>query len=133
MEFEIPNDLELEKEYLVEDIHTAKFLGSGDVDVLSTPSMIAFMEQTCLEAVQPTLPMGYTTVGIKVCINHLAASPKGTKIKVQVKLLKQEERKLTFHVEAWWKDKKIGEGEHKRFIVNKERFIERLRKSMAEN
>ncbi|MHA1687151.1 MAG: thioesterase family protein [Candidatus Heimdallarchaeaceae archaeon] len=132
MDFKIEPNIKLEKEYKVADNHTAKFLGSGEVEVLATPFMIAYMEQTCLEAVQPSLPEGYTTVGIKVCISHLAASPKGATILVKSQLLEQKDRKLTFHVEAWWKETKIGEGEHERFIINKERFLERLKASMSQ-
>jgi len=130
MSIKINQEVRLEREYLVEDIHTAGFLGSGNIEVLATPAMIAFMEECCLNAVQSHLPEGYTTVGVKVCISHLAAAPKGATIKVKCQLKEQNERQLDFHVEAWWNNKKIGEGEHKRFIVHKERFLQRLKEAM---
>jgi len=130
MDIQIKTDAYNECKYVVKDVHTAKFLGSGDIEVLATPAMITFMEECCLNAVQPHLPEGYTTVGIKVCVSHLAASPKGVTILVKSQLKKQDGRKLEFHVEAWWNDIKIGEGDHHRYIINKERFISRLKEKV---
>ncbi|MHA1917857.1 MAG: thioesterase family protein [Candidatus Ranarchaeia archaeon] len=128
----IKENLVKEETYLVEDNHIAKFLGTGDVSVLSTPSMIRFMEQTCLIAVDSEIDKEYTTVGTKVCIYHLAAAPKGSKIKINIKLVLQEKRKLTFEVTAYWKNTKIGEGKHERFIINKKKFLINLEQKMRE-
>ena len=93
-------------EYIVKNEDSAKFLGSGDVNVLSTPAMIAMMENTARLLVEDKLPADYTTVGTKVDISHLAPAPVGAKIKIIAELIKQENRKLLFKVEAYWKDKK---------------------------
>ncbi|MHA2060538.1 MAG: thioesterase family protein [Candidatus Ranarchaeia archaeon] len=128
MEFKIDQNLQGTKEFLVEQHHIADFLGTGDLAVLSTPSMIMFMEHTCRVTADEQLNAPYTTVGTKVNISHLAAAPKGAKILVKVKLEKQDKRQLAFQVEAWWKDTKIGQGIHERFIINRDHFIEKLKK-----
>ncbi len=128
----IPREFEAEDSYLVEEQYTAPHVGSGDIAVLATPSMIMMMERTVRLAVEKLLPEEYTTVGTEVCVKHLAAAPLGEKIRVKGKLLEQDGRKLKFHVEAWWKDVKIGEGTHERFIVHRQRFIDRLKKKLQD-
>jgi len=124
---QLPAGLELTKEYIVRSEDTAKFLGSGDVEVLSTPAMIAYMERTALEAVQSNLPRNLTTVGIRVDVKHLRPAPKGGKIRVTAKLIQQDRRKLGFEVKAFWNEELIGEGIHERFIVDRERFLAKIR------
>ncbi len=123
--------LEYQKEYIVEDQHIAKFLGSGDVEVLSTPSMILFMENTARLSVKEKLPEGLTTVGTHVNIRHLRPAPKGAKIRVVTKLIKQGDRKLIFEVKAYWKEEMIGEGTHERYIVDKEKFLRKLKEKIG--
>ena len=124
---ELPIGLEHVKQYVVRSEDTAKFLGSGDVEVLSTPAMIAYMERTALESVQQYLPEGLTTVGTRVDIKHVRPAPKGGTIEVMAKLIKQEGRKLVFEVRAFWNKELIGEGVHERFIVDRERFLSKVR------
>ncbi len=107
-------------------------IGSGRVRVLATPAMIAFMEQVAMECVEDLLPEGWTTVGTKVCIEHRAPAPLGSRVEVVARLERVEGRKLVFHVETRLGDKVIGEGVHERFIVNIERFLEKVKK-MAES
>jgi len=117
-------------EYSVEDGHSANFIGSGDVKVLSTPSMIAMMERTSRLLVQRYLPERQTTVGTKVNVSHLKAVPVGVKIRIKSKLIRIEGRRLTFEVSAYWGDTKVSAGTHERYIVKRDRFIEKLRESM---
>ncbi len=116
---------------MVREEHSAKSVGSGDVKVLSTPSMIAFMEATSRDLVQPYLPEGYTTVGTRVDVKHLSPAPVGQEIIVISELTAAEGRKLIFKVEAFWKGNKIGEGKHERYIVNLERFLDKVRRSIT--
>ncbi len=129
---EIPLGVELEKEYEVSDEHTAKFLGSGDVDVLSTPAMILFMENTARLCVQRYLPEGLTTVGTRVDVRHVRPAPKGAKIRVMARLMEQEGRKLTFEVKAFWRGNLIGEGSHERYIVDRDKFLDKVRRMVSE-
>lgn len=115
-------------EYVVDREHLAKHVSDDYTGALSTPSMIAFMERTSMMCVQKHLPIGYTTVGVLVNVKHLNPAPLGAKIKVEAKLIKQEGRKLVFEVKALLGGIIVGEGIHERFIVSKDRFLERIRK-----
>jgi len=104
---------------------TAAVYGSGLHDVLSTPAMVAFMEQTAMQAVEACLNEGEGTVGTEVNIRHLKATPVGMTITCTATLQEVNGNRLLFHVEA---DDigKIGEGQHERFIINNQRFKEKL-------
>jgi predicted thioesterase len=99
----------------VDDSLVVKHMG-GD-GVLSTPSMIGMMERAGIQAVQTMLPDGYTTVGFEVNVKHFAATPKGKKVTARAELLEIDGRKLRFKVEVHDEDKKVGEGTHRRAIV----------------
>jgi predicted thioesterase len=99
----------------VDDSLVVKHMGGAGV--LSTPSMIGLMERAGIQAVQPLLPEGHTTVGFEVHVKHFAATPKGKKVTVRAELLEVDGRKLRFKVEAHDEDKKVGEGTHRRAIV----------------
>jgi len=89
----------------------------GGEGVLSTPSMIALMERAGIRAVEAHLPEGHTTVGFEVNVKHFGATPKGQTVIVRAELLEVDGRKLRFKVEARDRDKKVGEGTHRRAIV----------------
>ncbi|MFM9939160.1 MAG: thioesterase family protein [Hyphomicrobiaceae bacterium] len=94
----------------------------GGAGVLSTPSMIGLMERAGIQAVQPHLPEGHTTVGFEVHVRHLAPTPKGKKVTVRAELLEIDGRKLNFKVEAHDEDnKKVGDGTHRRAIIKVQR------------
>lgn len=106
--------------------HTAVALGSGDMDVLATPAMMALMENAAMWAVAHALPEGSTTVGGSMTSSHLHPSKIGTLIAATALLEKIEGRKLTFRVEARQHGTVIGEGVHVRFIVDRETFLAKL-------
>src|SRR5262249_61473587 len=89
----------------------------GGEGVLSTPSMIGLMEPAGIQAVQPHLPPGHTTVGFEVNVKHFGATPKGQKVTVRAELLEVDGRKLRFKVEAHDEQKKVGDGTHRRAII----------------
>ena len=100
---------------VVDDSLAVKHMG-GD-GVLSTPAMISLMERAGIQAVQPILPADYTTVGFEVHVKHFAPTPKGKKVTVRAELLEVDGRKLRFKVEAHDEDKKVGDGTHRRAVV----------------
>ncbi|ACM61283.1 putative thioesterase [Caldicellulosiruptor bescii] len=120
---ELQVGLKFKIEEVVSDNMLASHFQSGFLDVFATPSMIALMENAALLCVENYLEEGYTTVGSKVDVLHLAPTPKGMKVKAVAQLIAIEDRKLTFKVEAYDSFEKIGEGFHERFIVNRERFL----------
>lgn len=108
---------------VVSEANTAITYGSGSVPVLATPAMIALMEKAALESVQPFLPEGMTTVGTRVKVKHLAATPVGMEVVARSELMEVDGRKLKFKVTAYDGKELIGEGEHTRYIVETEKFV----------
>jgi fluoroacetyl-CoA thioesterase len=112
---------------VVETTHTASHLGSGGVDVLATPSMIALMEGSARTMVDPKLDPGQMSVGVNLNVTHLAATPTGMRVTARAEFLAVDGRNLTFKVEAHDEREKIGEGTHTRAIINLERFMARAK------
>jgi fluoroacetyl-CoA thioesterase len=108
---------------VVSTLTTAITMGSGDMPVFATPSMIALMENAAMQAVRNALPEGCSTVGYAMDTTHIRPSGIGATITAIAILTEIEGRKLTFHVVAKDGDELIGEGTHKRCIVNKELFM----------
>ena len=115
------------QEITVEEKDLAIHVGSGTVHVLATPMMIANMEYTSAASVEELLGEGKTTVGVKVDVSHVAATPKGMKVTFDAELLgvSANGKILTFHVEAHDECGLIGEGTHQRAVVDRVRFDEK--------
>lgn len=105
--------------------NTAAHVGAGGVEVFGTPMMIALMENAAWQAVAAEIGEGEVTVGTLVNVRHLGATPLGQKVRATARLLEIDRRRLVFEVEAYDEEKKIGEGQHERFIVNLARFIKK--------
>jgi fluoroacetyl-CoA thioesterase len=116
-----------EKEAVVTETLTARHLGSGRVAVFATPAMIMLMEQTAMEAVDDYLEPGQQTVGIRVEVQHLAATPQGMTVRIRAELREVNGRRLVYHVEAFDATEKIGEGTHERVIISLDRFEQKAR------
>jgi predicted thioesterase len=112
---------------VVSDANLASAFGSGAIDVFATPAMIALMEGAASRAVQSSLPSGSITVGTRVDIRHLAATPLGLEVRARAELVEIDGRRLVFKVEAFDPNEKIGEGTHERAIVDTERLLARAR------
>jgi len=112
----------------VKEADTARVYGSGLLDVYSTPAMVALMEKTSMELVQPYLEEGYGTVGISLQIRHLKAVPIGQEIKCESSLINREGNQLSFELKVLWGNDIIGDGTHKRFIIDEKRFLSKLKK-----
>ncbi len=114
--------LEAERKFRVTEEMLASIVGSGRVDVLSTPSMIALMESVSESIVADKLPGGMISVGTMVCVRHRAPAWLGDEVVVRARLLEVSGRRLKFEVKCLKGEEVIGEGEHERFIVERERF-----------
>lgn len=105
--------------------HTARVVGSGDLDVLATPLVIAWLEAATCAALE--LDEGSTSVGVRVDVEHLAASPIGSLITVTASVRHREDRKVEFEVAALDdRGTTVAQGTIQRVIVDRERFIGRL-------
>jgi predicted thioesterase len=104
---------------------------SGDIDVFATPAMIALMECTAKNAVDLHLPMGFTTVGTRLDVKHMAATPIGMKVKFTAELIEIEGKRLIFKIEAYDEVEKIGEGLHERYIIEIDNFMNKINKKIT--
>lgn len=110
-------------EAIVNEHNTAKFVGSGSLDVFATPSMVGLMEQAAQVSVAPYLEEGQGTVGTKLEITHDAATPLGMKVWAESELVEIDRRRLVFEVAAYDECGRIGGGRHERFIIDNAKFI----------
>ena len=118
---------EFKQNYLVQDNNTAKFMGSGDLEVFATPSLVAFMENAAKEYLNTFLPEELGSVGSNININHIAPTLVGKEITVQGKITEIiKEKIIIFSLEAYEQDKKIGDATHTRVIINNEKFLNKL-------
>jgi fluoroacetyl-CoA thioesterase len=85
--------------------------------VLSTPSMIGLIENTCLSTVQRHLDDDETTVGIHVCVSHTASVPAGRTIDIACEVTEIDRRRLVFETKVTSGDTVVSEGTHQRFVV----------------
>ena len=106
--------------------NTAAAVGSGLLEVFSTPAMIGLMESAAKDAVAPFLEEGQSTVGMRLEIDHLAPTPVGVKVCAEAELTEISGKFLTFRVEAFTGEEKIGGGIHKRCIISTEKFLSRM-------
>ncbi len=111
------------EELTVTEEITAKVVGSGGLEVFATPMMIALSEKTALTSIMPYLEEGKSTVGTKIDIAHIAATPVGMKVTCETELIEIDRRRLVFSVNVYDEIEKIAEGTHERFIVDNEKFI----------
>lgn len=112
---------------IVEEQHLAVTVGSGDLEVLASPIMMALMENAAMKAVKDALEEGMTTVGGQISSSHLKPTAPGSTITATAVLTAIEGRKLTFRITAQDENGIIGEGEHLRFIVDRNRFMSKLK------
>ena len=110
------------QETVVSDANVATNVGSGRVKVFSTPMMIALMEKAAVLSLEPYLEEGQSSVGVKVCVSHLASTPMGMKVWAESEVIDIDRRRITFSVKAYNENALIGEGTHERFIINIDKF-----------
>ncbi|MFT4188026.1 MAG: hotdog domain-containing protein [Aeromicrobium sp.] len=113
-----------EATHTVTDADTARAVGSGDLDVLGTPVLVAWCEAATCAALD--LPAEATSVGTRVDVRHLAPSPVGATVTVRATVAEQSDRAATFTVEARQADTQIAAGTVTRAIVDRRRFLDRV-------
>ncbi|MFT4172467.1 MAG: thioesterase family protein [Rhodocyclaceae bacterium] len=98
--------------------------------VLATAMMVAFIEQTCVMGLRPYLAPGQHTVGTHVDVGHVAATPIGMKVTADIELIEIDRRALLFKVSCRDDAGLIGEGTHRRAIIEVARFMQRLQEKV---
>ena len=107
----------------VGEADTARALGSGDVDVLGTPRLLALFEQATVEALTGILDADQTSVGMRVQIDHLQPTPVGAEVTVEASLDKIEGRRMSFTVTASDTGGLIAAGKVTRVVVDRTKFM----------
>lgn len=108
---------------------TARALGSGDVDVLGTPRLVALFEQATVEALAGILEPGQTSVGMRVQIDHLQPTPVGAEVVVEATLDRIEGRRIGFTVTASDSGGLVAAGKVTRVVVDREKFMSKCCKA----
>jgi len=138
LEFDVKIGTTKERVIITNSNQTTSFLWEGE-NVLSTPSMISEMEETCRLLLKDFFLKDneWDSVGTIVEIRHIAATPVGSKILLKAIVESVNNRKVMFNVEAFDEMEKIGDGRHERFIINipkfKSKFEEKKKKLFVNN
>lgn len=128
---DIPLGLKGRFEGTVSYENTAAALGSGTLPVFGTPFLCSIIEAACLGSVVPYLENDEGTVGIKIDISHLSATPIGMKVWAESELIEKDGRRLVFSVKAFDEKGLIGESLHERFVIYSEKFMEKAESKLA--
>jgi fluoroacetyl-CoA thioesterase len=118
--------LTLEESFFVAEAHLANHVGSGGLPVLATPVMITWMEQLSHRLLEENLPAGTSSVGVQMTVQHLAPTPPGGVVRVRCQVVEVIGREVLFEVKAWDEHELVGEGHHRRVIIDSERFMRRV-------
>ena len=110
---------------------SAKHLAGQGIGVLSTPELVRFVEICALEGVRPFLQADQETVGTRVDIRHLAATPVGMRVTATCTLVEVDRRRLAFTFDVRDELDKVGDGTHERFIIDRAKQQQRLREKLA--
>ena len=102
--------------------------GEIPVDVLSTPRLIQLMESAAVDAIREVVPSDQLSLGTHVRVRHLSPTPLGMKVVAHALLKEVDQNRLVFMVDAYDERGKVGEGEHERVLVLRERFFEKVKK-----
>lgn len=114
-------------EYVVRQDDLAQVQKSGQLPVLATPRLLAWLEESCWLSVCDFLEYGETTVGTYTNFRHLAASAEGARVRVETCLAEVDRKRLVFDVKAYEGELLLAEGRLERFVVSSERFLKKLR------
>jgi predicted thioesterase len=115
-----------EVEVVVQAADTADALGNAGVHVLATPRMVALLELAAIRAVEAHLPPGAGTVGTRIDVRHLAATPVGMRVTIRATLREVAGRRFVFDIEGRDEAERIVEGTHERFQIDQARFLARV-------
>jgi fluoroacetyl-CoA thioesterase len=98
--------------------------------VMSTPTMVALMEQAAIAALAPCIEDGETSVGTSISVEHMAATPIGHRVRAEAEVTKVDGRRIEFRVAAFDESEQIGRGVHNRAVIQLAKFTERLKSKM---
>jgi predicted thioesterase len=131
----MPAKLEVGRTYQnqtrVEEWMTAQKAGNAGVDVLSTPMLLQFVEEAAMQCIAPTIGTGVVTLGTHAEILHLAPTPVGFIVRVEVEVIIVDGKRIEFAFSAFDEREKIAEGTHERYLQDLDVFKERIEEKQS--
>lgn len=115
-----------ERSVTVTDDLTVAHFAAHMPRVYATPMMILLMEMASTVAIAPHLPDGFVSVGTEVNVRHLAATPVGRVVRATARVIAVDGRSVLFEVAAFDGDRRIGDGTHRRGVINVAKFEKRF-------
>ena len=112
--------------WTVSENESAERYGNAGVPVLATPMLVLWLELAACEVLKPHVEPHEATVGTGVDIRHLAATPVGMNVKMWARLIEVDGRRLTFEVSAHDAHDQIASGRHERFVIDRDRFLNKV-------
>ena len=113
------------------EVTEARCTSRGEYKVFSTPSMTLLVESACNQLALPHLKPGQGQVGVSVTVRHMAPTPIGKRVWAEAELVAIDRRRLSFKVKIYDDVEQVGESEHDRFVIDVDKYIERLKKKIA--
>ena len=126
MEKELKEGLSFTQTIKVGSTDTAAHWGSGNLQVFATPAMVGLMENTALKCIAEYIPEGKDTVGIEINTQHIKATKVGKEVSCTATITKVDGKRLFFAIKASDEDAEIGSSKHTRYIIDTDKFLERL-------
>ncbi len=117
--------LSFTKKILVDESRCIAFMGKEGM-VYATPKMVSDVEYTCRDWLLQHLDAGEDSVGTQVFIDHLAATPLGLEVTLEIKVVDIDKRKVKFEFVVRDPIDEAGRGTHTRFVVDAAKSYERL-------
>ena len=115
----------------VEEWMTAEKAGNKGVDVLATPILLQLIEQAAMECLAPTLAPEEISLGAYIELTHLAPTPVGFIVRIEVEVIGVDGRRVNFAVAAFDEREKIAEGTHERYVMERTKFRANLEEKLA--
>lgn len=112
--------------FVIVPSQSAREMGSGDLDVFSTPCLVGLMEEACWKSIASSLSEGESSVGVEMTVSHLAATPIGMEVWAESMVTAVDGKRIHFTVTAYDEAGEIGKGSHARFVVSAEKFMARI-------
>jgi predicted thioesterase len=111
---------------------TASHIGSGSLSVYATPAMAALVEHTCASKLSELLPENQTSVGVEIRVRHLAPTPVNNVVHIRAEVVSIEENLISFTAQVFDEMELVGEAEHRRAVIEIDRFLKRVDAKVSE-
>ncbi len=118
--------LNVEEKLVVDKSTTADRMGNPGFNVFSTPALVQLFETTAIRLIASHLEQHQGSVGTRVDVAHLGATPVGMIVRCHAELVEVDGKRLTFKLNAYDEKDLIGTGTHERFIVDVSKFLSRV-------